>query len=58
LGSKSGKFVVGLTELNGQQWLVAIGLAAGLVLVDEIVKVFLRRMDQTQQALEPQEVRA
>jgi len=40
--------ILGLTELDGQQWLVAIGLAAGLVLVDEAVKLFLRRNDHTQ----------
>jgi Ca2+-transporting ATPase len=33
---------LGLTELTGYQWLVAFGLALALVLVDEIVKVFMR----------------
>jgi Ca2+-transporting ATPase len=33
---------LGLTPLTGYQWLVAFGLALVLVLVDEIVKVFMR----------------
>jgi Ca2+-transporting ATPase len=33
---------LGLTELTGTQWLLALGLALALVLVDEIVKVFMR----------------
>lgn len=35
--------MLGLTELNGEQWLVAIGLAVALVLVDEVIKFFSRR---------------
>jgi Ca2+-transporting ATPase len=35
--------MLGLTELNGEQWLVAIGLAVTLVLVDEVIKLFSRR---------------
>ena len=35
--------MLGLTELNGQQWLMTIGLGFSLVLVDEVVKLFLRR---------------
>jgi Ca2+-transporting ATPase len=34
---------LGLTSLNGEQWLIAIVLAFVLLLVDEVVKVFLRR---------------
>ncbi|HXV72285.1 MAG TPA: cation-transporting P-type ATPase [Acidimicrobiia bacterium] len=33
---------LGLTRLTGYQWLIAMGLALGLVLVDEIVKTVLR----------------
>jgi Ca2+-transporting ATPase len=35
--------MLGLTGLTGNQWLIALGLALGLVLVDEVVKVFMRR---------------
>ena len=34
---------LGLTELSGYQWLIALGLAFALVLVDEVVKLFMRR---------------
>ncbi|HJS72151.1 MAG TPA: cation-transporting P-type ATPase [Acidimicrobiia bacterium] len=33
---------LGLTGLSGNQWLLALGLAFALVLVDELVKVFMR----------------
>ena len=35
--------IFGLTHLNGWRWLVCIMFAVGLLLVDELVKVFLRR---------------
>ena len=35
--------MLGITELNGQQWLIAIGLGVALVLIDEAIKLFLRR---------------
>ena len=35
--------ILGLTELSGQEWVIAIGAAVALVLVDEVVKIFLRR---------------
>jgi Ca2+-transporting ATPase len=35
--------LLGLTELSGNQWLLCIGLAIALLLVDEVVKVFMRR---------------
>ncbi len=35
--------ILHLTRLNGQQWLLAIGLAIALVLVYEVIKFFLRR---------------
>jgi Ca2+-transporting ATPase len=34
---------LGLTRLNGTAWLICIGFAFALVLVDEIIKFFLRR---------------
>jgi Ca2+-transporting ATPase len=33
---------LGLTELTGYQWLIVLGLGLGLVVVDELVKVFMR----------------
>ncbi len=33
---------LGLTELTGYQWLIALGLALVLILIDEIVKIFAR----------------
>jgi Ca2+-transporting ATPase len=35
--------IFGLTHLNGWRWLVCIVFALGLLVVDEVVKVFLRR---------------
>ncbi len=35
--------LLGLTSLNGDQWLICIALAFGLLLVDEVIKFFLRR---------------
>ncbi len=37
------KRILGLTPLNGEQWLQAIGLAVALALVYEVIKFFLRR---------------
>jgi Ca2+-transporting ATPase len=34
---------LGLTHLTGEQWMIAIVLAFALLLIDEVVKVFLRR---------------
>jgi Ca2+-transporting ATPase len=34
-----------LTGLSGYDWLIALGLALALVLVDEVVKIFLRRRE-------------
>ncbi len=34
---------LGLTSLTGEQWLIAIVLAFALLLVDEVIKFFLRR---------------
>jgi len=33
---------LGLTSLNGNQWLFCIGLALALLIIYEIMKVFLR----------------
>ncbi len=35
--------LLGLTSLTGNQWLTAIVLAFALLLVDEVIKIFLRR---------------
>jgi Ca2+-transporting ATPase len=35
--------ILGLVELNGSQWLLCLGLAIALVLVDEVVKLLMRR---------------
>ena len=35
--------ILGTTSLTGGQWLVCIGLAAGLLLVGELVKLWIRR---------------
>jgi Ca2+-transporting ATPase len=35
--------ILGLTSLNRDQWLICIGFAIALLLVDEVIKVFLRR---------------
>ncbi len=34
---------LGLTQLDGNQWLVCIAFAFAILLVDEVIKVFLRR---------------
>jgi Ca2+-transporting ATPase len=38
--------ILGLTSLNGDQWLICIGFAVALLLVDEVIKFFLRRRRQ------------
>jgi Ca2+-transporting ATPase len=40
--------ILGLTSLNGSQWLICIGFAVALLLVDEVIKVFLRRRRQAE----------
>jgi Ca2+-transporting ATPase len=35
--------ILGTTSLSGNQWLLAIGLAFVWLLVDEVIKVFMRR---------------
>jgi Ca2+-transporting ATPase len=37
---------LGLTEISGNQWLQCIGLAVALLLVDEVIKFFMRRNRQ------------
>ena len=39
--------IFGLTHLNGWRWLVCIIFALGLLLIDELVKVILRRRGRT-----------
>jgi Ca2+-transporting ATPase len=35
--------ILGLTSLSGEQWRLGFGLALALILVDEVIKFFLRR---------------
>jgi len=35
--------ILGTTSLDGEKWLICIGLAFALLLVDEVIKFFLRR---------------
>jgi Ca2+-transporting ATPase len=35
--------ILGTTSLTFEQWMIAIGFAIALLLVDEVIKVFLRR---------------
>jgi Ca2+-transporting ATPase len=35
--------ILGLTGLNADQWIICIAFAIALLLVDEVIKVFLRR---------------
>jgi Ca2+-transporting ATPase len=35
--------LLGTTSLSGNQWLTCIGFAVALLLIDEVIKVFLRR---------------
>jgi Ca2+-transporting ATPase len=37
---------LGTTSLTGDQWLICIGFAFALLLVDEVIKVFLRRKSE------------
>ena len=39
--------ILGLAALTGNQWLICIGLAIALLLVDEVIKFFLRRRHVT-----------
>ena len=41
--------ILGTVELNGQQWLLCFVLAILLLLVDEVVKFFMRRSRRSQQ---------
>ena len=38
--------ILGMTSLNSEQWLICIGFAFVLLLVDEVIKFFLRRRRQ------------
>jgi len=37
------KSFLGLTEITGNQWLICIAFAFALLLVDEVIKFFMRR---------------
>jgi Ca2+-transporting ATPase len=45
--------ILGTVSLNGDQWLICIALAFALLLVDEVIKFFMRRR-RPPQAQEPQ----
>jgi Ca2+-transporting ATPase len=52
---------LGLTEITGNQWLICIALALALLLVDEVIKFFMRRsqkpaVKETVNVVVPQEV--
>jgi len=34
--------ILGLTPLSGKQWLICLAAAIALLLVDEVIKIFLR----------------
>jgi Ca2+-transporting ATPase len=38
-----GDRIVGTTEISGQQWLVCILFAIAMLLIDEVIKFFMRR---------------
>ncbi len=37
--------VFGTTELTGDQWAICLGLAASLLVIEEVIKFFLRRRE-------------
>jgi Ca2+-transporting ATPase len=39
---------LGLTDVTGEQWLQVIAAAIGLLLIDEVIKIFLRRRTKGQ----------
>ena len=43
---------LGLTRLNGNQWLICIAFAIAYLVIDEVVKVFMRARRHSSQALE------
>jgi len=45
LGTELGflQRLLGLTELTGQQWLLCVVVASSLLVLDEVVKFFMRR---------------
>ena len=40
---------LGLTEITFNQWLICIGFALALLLVDEVIKFFMRRSRSQQE---------
>ena len=44
---------LGLTGLTGNQWLIALGLALALVLVDEVIKVLMRARGERRAKSQP-----
>jgi P-type Ca2+ transporter type 2C len=39
--------ILGLVPLTGAQWMLCIGLALGLLVIEEVIKFFLRRREHT-----------
>lgn len=54
LGTELGflQRILGTISLNGDQWLVCAAAAFGLILIDEVIKFFLRRKHQAPDAAE------
>ncbi len=48
LASELGVFqrMLDTTSLSGDQWLLCIGLAVALLLIDEVIKIILRSRDR------------
>ena len=43
---------LGLASLNGNQWLICIGFAIAYLLIDEVIKVFMRARRHSREAKE------
>jgi Ca2+-transporting ATPase len=41
--------LLGLTDLTGEQWLLVVAAALGLILIDEVIKFFMRRRRKGQE---------
>ncbi|RPI31895.1 MAG: ATPase, partial [Chloroflexota bacterium] len=58
LGTELGLFqrILGTVELSGRQWLLCIVFAVALLLIDEVVKFFMRRRRQSKPDVTVQEL--
>ena len=50
--------ILGTTSLTGEQWMVCIVIAIGLLIIEEIVEFFMRRRIKRQMAQAAQSVPA